>query len=79
MRFIYPMYFISLLLSTIIYNKQTFNFQVSQPPTDSISSLSFSPKANFLVATSWDNQVSLFCVFVATSINEYEILRGTDL
>lgn len=30
------------------------------PPSDSVSSLSFSPKANFLVATSWDNQVSLF-------------------
>ncbi|KAG2396279.1 Protein RAE1-like protein [Vigna angularis] len=33
------------------------SFEVNQPPTDSVSSLSFSPKANFLVATSWDNQV----------------------
>ncbi|KAJ7962782.1 protein RAE1 [Quillaja saponaria] len=33
------------------------SFEVTQPPTDSVSSLSFSPKANFLVATSWDNQV----------------------
>ncbi|KAK2403939.1 Transducin/WD40 repeat superfamily protein [Trifolium repens] len=31
--------------------------EVTQPPTDSVSSLSFSPKANFLIATSWDNQV----------------------
>ncbi|KAL0422356.1 UNVERIFIED_CONTAM: protein RAE1 [Sesamum latifolium] len=31
--------------------------EVVQPPSDSVSSLSFSPKANFLVATSWDNQV----------------------
>ncbi|PKI37820.1 hypothetical protein CRG98_041770, partial [Punica granatum] len=30
--------------------------RVIQPPSDSVSSLSFSPKANFLVATSWDNQ-----------------------
>ncbi|PQQ12427.1 protein RAE1 [Prunus yedoensis var. nudiflora] len=30
---------------------------VAQPPNDSISSLSFSPKGNILVATSWDNQV----------------------
>ncbi|KAL4377584.1 hypothetical protein GQ457_02G016820 [Hibiscus cannabinus] len=30
---------------------------VAQPPSDSVSSLSFSPKANFLIATSWDNQV----------------------
>ncbi|KAJ8622949.1 hypothetical protein MRB53_031478 [Persea americana] len=31
--------------------------EVTQPPTDSVSSLCFSPKGNFLVATSWDNQV----------------------
>ncbi|RYR29647.1 hypothetical protein Ahy_B01g054096 [Arachis hypogaea] len=30
---------------------------VTQPPGDSISSLCFSPRANFVVATSWDNQV----------------------
>ncbi|PWA56391.1 G-protein beta WD-40 repeat-containing protein [Artemisia annua] len=35
-------------------NKST---EVVSPPTDGISSLSFSPKANYLVATSWDNQV----------------------
>ncbi|KAI3835835.1 hypothetical protein MKW92_019700 [Papaver armeniacum] len=33
------------------------SYEVVQPPTDSISSLCFSPKANHLVATSWDNQV----------------------
>nr|DAD40215.1 TPA_asm: hypothetical protein HUJ06_014538 [Nelumbo nucifera] len=33
------------------------SFEVVQPPTDSVSSLSFSPKGNYLVATSWDNQV----------------------
>lgn len=33
------------------------SFEVVQPPSDGISSLSFSPKANHLVATSWDNQV----------------------
>ncbi|KAG9160136.1 hypothetical protein Leryth_015035 [Lithospermum erythrorhizon] len=31
--------------------------EVAQPPTDSVSSLSFSPKSNHLIATSWDNQV----------------------
>ncbi|XXG77629.1 hypothetical protein AAC387_Pa08g1746 [Persea americana] len=31
--------------------------EVTQPPTDSVSSLCFSPEGNFLVATSWDNQV----------------------
>jgi len=33
------------------------DYEVSQPPTDGISSLSFSPKANYLVGGSWDNQV----------------------
>ncbi|KAH9715619.1 protein RAE1 [Citrus sinensis] len=33
------------------------SIEVSQPPNDSVSSLCFSPKANILVATSWDNQV----------------------
>ncbi|KAI5399623.1 Poly(A)+ RNA export protein rae1 [Lathyrus oleraceus] len=33
------------------------SFEVTQPPSDSVSSISFSSKANFLVATSWDNQV----------------------
>lgn len=31
--------------------------EVISPPDDSISSINFSPKANYLVATSWDNQV----------------------
>ncbi|KAM3337045.1 hypothetical protein P3S68_032745 [Capsicum galapagoense] len=35
-------------------NKST---EVQQPPADSVTSLCFSPKANLLVATSWDNQV----------------------
>ncbi|KAK4357769.1 hypothetical protein RND71_023379 [Anisodus tanguticus] len=35
-------------------NKST---EVQQPPADSVSSLCFSPKANLLVAASWDNQV----------------------
>ncbi|PNX62379.1 hypothetical protein L195_g061118, partial [Trifolium pratense] len=30
---------------------------VTQSLADSVSSLAFSPKANFLIATSWDNQV----------------------
>ncbi|KAM1075160.1 hypothetical protein ACFX19_020285 [Malus domestica] len=35
------------------------SFEVTHPPNDSISSLSFSPKSNILVATSWDNQVCM--------------------
>ncbi|KAF3523346.1 hypothetical protein F2Q69_00049897 [Brassica cretica] len=33
------------------------SFEVTPSPSDSISSLSFSPRADVLVATSWDNQV----------------------
>lgn len=33
------------------------SIEVVQPPNDGVSSLAFNPKANFLVATSWDNQV----------------------
>lgn len=31
--------------------------EVQQPPADGISSLNFSPTANLLIATSWDNNV----------------------
>ncbi|KAL1308951.1 protein RAE1 isoform X2 [Arachis hypogaea] len=34
------------------------SYEVTQPPGDSISSLCFSSKANFLVTTSWDNQIA---------------------
>ncbi|PWZ45023.1 Protein RAE1 [Zea mays] len=33
------------------------SFEILPNPGDSVSSLSFSPKSNLLVATSWDNQV----------------------
>ncbi len=34
------------------------DIEVSQPPSDSISALSFSPQAEFLAVSSWDNSVS---------------------
>ena len=34
--------------------------ELTSPPQDSISSLHFSPVANYLVATSWDNQVRCY-------------------
>ncbi|XP_041992052.1 protein RAE1-like isoform X1 [Salvia splendens] len=43
--------------------------EVVKPPSDSVSSLSFSPKANVFVATSWDNQV-VGCWEVKKSGNE---------
>ncbi|KAI8065792.1 WD40-repeat-containing domain protein [Gongronella butleri] len=36
------------------------DFEVANPPTDGISSLSFSPQADFLAASSWDNQVRIY-------------------
>ncbi|KAL6177742.1 hypothetical protein ACLB2K_049265 [Fragaria x ananassa] len=45
------------------------SFEVAQPPTDSVSSLSFSPKSNLMVSTSWDNQVRCWDVQkIGTSI-----------
>ena len=36
------------------------DLEVSQPPTDGISALSFSPTAEFLCAASWDGQVRIW-------------------
>ena len=33
------------------------DYEVQQPPEDSISSLSFSPNANYIVASSWNNAI----------------------
>jgi len=44
------------------------SIEVNQPPTDSVSSLNFSPKSNLLVATSWDNQVLHFFFFNAMQL-----------
>ncbi|KAJ1650701.1 RNA export factor gle2 [Dispira simplex] len=38
-------------------------FEISQPPADSISSVSFSPQANFLTATSWNNEVRIWEIY----------------
>lgn len=35
------------------------DIEVADPPTDSISSLAWSPQADFLAAGSWDNNVRL--------------------
>jgi mRNA export factor len=44
-------------VSTTQQHNPNKSFEVVSPPTDGISSLSFSSKANYLVASSWDNQV----------------------
>ena len=38
---------------------QAPDFEVVSPPTDSISSLAFSPQADILAAASWDSAVGI--------------------
>ncbi|KAJ3090080.1 hypothetical protein HK102_004729 [Quaeritorhiza haematococci] len=40
--------------------QQPKDIEVISPPTDGISDLSFSPQANFLAASSWDNQTRIW-------------------
>ena len=62
------------------------SFQVPQPPSDSVSSLNFSPKANHLIATSWDNQVyslktALYCFctcFIVSTIYYIDWIMQLD-
>ena len=44
-------------VSTVPVSTATNDLEVSSPPSDGISSVKFSPAANHLIATSWDNQV----------------------
>ncbi|XP_074570869.1 protein RAE1 [Curcuma longa] len=43
------------------------SMEVVPAPSDSVSSLSFSPKGNYLVATSWDNQVRCWEILAGSS------------
>ena len=56
-------------------NKDT---AVTQPPNDSISKVSFSPTANYLIASSWDNNVSLISLSgrVASEVTAGSLLGG---
>jgi mRNA export factor len=36
--------------------------EVPQPPTDSISEIAFSPKADLLGVSSWDNKVRIYAI-----------------
>lgn len=45
------------------------DFEVPQPPNDGISALAFSPKANYFVASSWDNSVSNSTEKECTALN----------
>ena len=71
--------------------QQNFNpnkdIEVTSPPDDSVSSMCFSPTANLLVATSWDNQVSILLRRIivplvlqqgrARRVSKAHVLQGT--
>ena len=41
--------------------------EVTSPPDDSVSAMKFSPKANFLVASSWSNDVCYIYIYANIS------------
>ncbi|KAJ2724885.1 RNA export factor gle2 [Coemansia sp. Benny D115] len=42
------------------FNQPTGDVEINQPPTDTVTEIAFSPKANFLAASSWDNEVRIW-------------------
>lgn len=52
------------------------SYEVQSAPSDSVSSLSFSPKANYLVATSWDNHVRCWEILQRSSQPKASIQHG---
>jgi mRNA export factor len=51
--------------------------EMADPPTDSVSSISFSPQANFLAVGSWDNSVGA-CLIVLLAMPTFD-LKGKGL
>ena len=51
------------------------DLEVQAPPDDTVSAMKFSPKADFLIASSWANDVSivnlLLACLVRDGINRY--------
>lgn len=54
------------------------DFELVSPPGDSISSLAFSPKANFLAATSWDNQIRVWEVVPQNRTSVAKLQQQSD-
>ncbi|KAJ1901278.1 RNA export factor gle2 [Kickxella alabastrina] len=42
------------------FNQPNGDIEISQPPADTVTELAFSPKANLLAASSWDNEVRIW-------------------
>jgi len=58
--------------STTTTTNANKDIEVAQPPSDTISALRFSPSANFLVASSWDNKDGTK-VFTAGADNQAKV------
>jgi WD40 repeat protein len=72
----------SSALATSVSALAAKDIEVADPPTDSISSISFSSVADYLAVGSWDNNVRLWCltfIYIDTLLNCSHIgphLRG---
>ncbi|CAG8465788.1 21695_t:CDS:2, partial [Dentiscutata erythropus] len=42
------------------------DYEVPQPPTDGVSGLAFSPVADYLAVSSWDNNVRIYEINATT-------------
>ncbi|KND01555.1 uncharacterized protein SPPG_03356 [Spizellomyces punctatus DAOM BR117] len=47
-------------LGSTVAATQNKDVELPQPPSDSVSELSFSPKANYIAASAWDNQTRIW-------------------
>lgn len=56
------------------------DIEVQSPPDDTISAVRFSPKADFLIASSWANDVSTLLSFLVVSPlnNRARLIRKTN-
>ena len=55
------------------------DIEVSDPPSDSISSLAFSPTADYLAVGSWDNNVGQLASFDSSQALSTVLLLGSYL
>ena len=53
--------------------------EVTSPPDDSVSAMKFSPKANFLVASSWSNDVCYIYICQYFLYNFVQIWISADI
>lgn len=59
------------------------HIEIADPPTDSVSSISFSPQADFLAVGSWDNSVRIYFLDYLIFLSYFRLIfnfwTGKDL